>query len=319
MSFLRTVLGDIPAGQAGVCYAHEHIIIDPSFATFTNPDFLLDSIEAASVDLQEFRAAGGKTIVDSMPCSGGRNATKLAELSKRTGANIVCPTGLHLEKLYPPGHWGERISLEEMTQLFIAEIEQGIDAADCNGPNIVRTKYRAGVIKIATGLNKINDRQRKIIEAAAAAHHATGAPLLTHTEQGTAALEQIHLFQELKVPLEHVCISHTDRRPDPVYHREILSTGVFIEYDSAFRWPKTEEKNPTLQLTVQMFEEGYGSQIMLGMDAARRKYWHGYQGTPGLAFLLTEFVPILLEAGLRQSDINMIFVCNPATCYAFSL
>jgi 5-phospho-D-xylono-1,4-lactonase len=33
MSFVRAVLGDVPAAELGACYVHEHLIIDPSFAT----------------------------------------------------------------------------------------------------------------------------------------------------------------------------------------------------------------------------------------------------------------------------------------------
>jgi predicted metal-dependent phosphotriesterase family hydrolase len=317
MPFLRTVLGDIEANQAGICYAHEHVIIDPSFTTHRYPDFLLDSVERASVDVAEFYAAGGRTLVDSMPCGGGRNATKLAEICRRTGVNIVCPTGLHLQKYYAPGHWGERLDVKQLAKLFVADIEDGIDSADYNGPEISRTSHRAGVIKVATGQKVPSAHERKIIEAASIAHHRTGAPILTHTEQGEGALEQVQLFQEFGVPLQHVVISHTDRAPDRNYHKEILSTGALLEYDSAFRWGP-EAGNPTLELVVAMFAHGFGSQIVLGMDAARRKYWKAYDGAPGLAFLLREFVPQLKQAGLTSADIEKIFVSNPASCYAFS-
>jgi predicted metal-dependent phosphotriesterase family hydrolase len=317
MSFLRTVLGDVEANQAGLCYAHEHIIIDPSFVTYCYPDFLLDSVEHASMDVAEFYALGGRTLVDSMPCGGGRNAAKLAEVCRTTKVNIVCPTGLHLAKYYAPGHWGERLNAEQLAKLFVADIEVGIDSEDYNGPEISRTPHKAGVIKVATGQNTPSARERKIIEAAAMAHHQTGAPILTHTEQGAGALEQIRLFQEFGVPLKHVVISHTDRAPDLVYHKEILSTRVILEYDSAFRWGP-EAGNPTLDLVVAMVQEGFGTQIVLGMDAARRKYWKAYDGAPGLAFLLREFVPRLKEAGLTSADVENIFVGNPASCYAFA-
>lgn len=316
MSFLRTVSGDIAASAAGVCYAHEHIIIDPSFTTFCNPDFLLDSVELACADVVEFRQAGGKTLIDSMPCGGGRNPIKLAEISTRTGVNIVCPTGLHLEKYYPPGHWGEYLSAEEIATLFIAEIEEGIDRHDCNGPHISRTTHKAGVLKVATSGEKPTERERKIIEAAVIAHKKTGAPILTHTEQGVGALEQVRLFQEFGASLVHVVLSHTDRKPDPAYHKEILSTGVLQEYDSAFRWSESEG-NPTLALVLNMFAEGFGNQILLGMDAARRKYWRSYDGKPGLRFLLHDFVPRLRSAGLSQNDVDAIFVHNPQRCYSF--
>ena len=316
MPFLRTVLGDIEASQAGICYAHEHLIIDPSFTTYRYPDFLLDSVERACVDVAEFHAAGGRTLVDSMPCGGGRNPAKLAEICRITGVNIVCPTGLHLAKYYAPGHWGERLNAEELANLFIADIEQGIDSADYNGPEISRTPHRAGVVKVATGQKSPSARERKAFEAAAIAHQQTGAPILTHTEQGAGALEQVRLFEEFGVPLQHVVISHTDRAPDRAYHQEILSTGVILEYDSAFRWGP-EAGNPTLDLVVAMVAAGFGQQIVLGMDAARRKYWKAYGGTPGLAFLLRDFVPRLIEAGLTNADIKKIFVSNPAKCYAF--
>ncbi len=316
MAFLRTVTGDVDTSDIGVCYAHEHIIIDPSFATFCNPDFLLDSVDHACADILEFHDAGGKTMVDSMPCGAGRNARKLAKITRRTAVNIVCPTGLHLQKYYPPGHWGERLSAEQIAELFIAEIEDGIDGNDHNGPFIQRTEHRAGVIKVATGGEHITARERKIIEASVIAHKATGAPILTHTEQGTGAIEQVRLFHEQGASLDHVVLSHTDRRPDLVYHREILSAGVNLEFDSAFRWP-SDRGNPTRDLTVAMFADGFGSQILLGMDAARRKYWKAYGGSPGIAWLLTSFVPQLRSCGLSEHDLDAIFVRNPARAYQF--
>jgi 5-phospho-D-xylono-1,4-lactonase len=316
MPFFRTVTGDLEAAAAGVTYSHEHIIIDPSFTTFRNPDFLLDSVDLACADILEFREAGGKTLIDSMPCGAGRNPIKLAQISQRAGVNIVCPTGLHLQKYYPPGHWGEHLSAEEMAQLFISEIEIGIDARDCNGPSIVRTQHKAGVIKVATSGEQPTPHERKVIEAAVIAHQQTGAPILTHTEQGVGALEQVRLFQELGASLKHIVLSHTDRSPDPGYHKEILSAGVMLEYDSGFRWPEGDG-NPTLALVLTMFAEGLGKQILLGMDAARRKYWRAYGGRPGLGFLLRDFVPRLQSGGLRWNDIETIFIQNPQRCYAF--
>lgn len=148
------------------------------------------------------------------------------------------------------------------------------------------------------------------------AHKRTGAPILTHTEQGAGALEQVRLFQDLGASLTHLVLSHTDRKPDPAYHREILSTRVMLEYDSAFRWSE-RDGNPTLALVLTMFAEGFGRQILLGMDAARRKYWRSYGGNPGLRFLLHNFVPRRRSGGLGQNEIDAIFIRNPQRCYSF--
>jgi phosphotriesterase-related protein len=316
MAFLRTVTGDIDAANAGICYSHEHIVIDRSFTTFCNPEFFLGSVEHAVAELQTFRLAGGKTLIDSMPCGGGRNAVKLAEIARATDTYIVCPTGLHLLKFYPPGHWGEYLPVDEMAELFVAEIEEGIDERDYNGPFILRTVHKAGLIKIATSGEKPTDREKKIMEAAVIAQRATGAPILTHTEQGGGALEQVRFLCDLGASMEHVAISHTDRKPDYAYHKEILSSGAMLEYDSAFRWP-ADGNNPTLDLVIAMVDAGFGGQILLGMDAARQKYWRSYGGKPGMDFLLCSFIPQLKGRGLLDRDIDAIFVHNPARCYAF--
>ena len=43
MSFVRTVLGDIEPQEMGLTYSHEHIVIEESFPTIANPDFILNN------------------------------------------------------------------------------------------------------------------------------------------------------------------------------------------------------------------------------------------------------------------------------------
>jgi phosphotriesterase-related protein len=314
MSFIRTVLGDIAPSELGLCYAHEHIIIDASFTTQATPDFLLDDVAKASAELSDFRAAGGSAMVDSMPCDSGRNVRKLAEISRASGVHIVAPTGLHMAKYYDLGHWGHFYAEDQLAALFIAEIEEGIDAHDYNGPIVERAPHRAGVIKIATDA-QWSPREEKLFAAAAHAHRRTGCPILTHTEQGTLGLEQAERLRSSGVDLRHVVLSHTDRKPDPAYHRDLLQTGVRLEYDSGFRW---KEGNPTLDLVVELAPE-FPGQILLGMDAARRSYWTHHGGRPGLCFLLREFRRDLLARGLTEALWLQIMRDNPARAYAFAV
>lgn len=313
--FVRTVLGDVPAAELGVCYAHEHLIIDPSFTTYVTPEFELSDVERGVRELRTFRADGGRALVDSMPCDCGRNVVKLAALSRGADVHIVAPTGLHLASYYPPGHWGSRYRTEQLAELFVADIEEGIDAHDYDGPLLARTPHRAGVIKIAAGL-EFTPREERLFAAAALAHRRTGAPILTHTEQGTLGLDQAQRLRDLGVDLRHVVLSHLDRRPDLAYHRAILATGVRVEYDSAFRWPR-DKGNPTLELLVALLPE-FPDQIMLGMDAARSAYWTEHGGRPGMSYLLREFRTALRAAGVSEEQLHRIFVATPADAYAFS-
>jgi len=314
MSFIRTVLGDISPEKLGICYAHEHLIIDHGVATDKEPDFLLSDVEKAVKELRDFHSTGGRAMIDSMPCDSGRNVLKLAEISRRSGVHIVAPTGLHLAKYYDSGHWGGFYTEEELTRLFIADIEEGIDIRDYNGPLVKRSEHRAGVIKIATG-STWTAREKRAFAAAAAAHRQTGCPILTHTEQGELGLEQVAMLADHGVDLRHVVLSHTDRRPEIAYHRELLASGVRLEYDSAFRW-KPAQENPTLELVVELAPE-FPDQILLGMDAARRSYWNVYGGSPGLCFLMMEFKAVLLERGLSETLWLAIMKANPAMAYQF--
>lgn len=313
-SFIRTVLGDIAPADLGCTYAHEHLIIDKSFTTYGTADFELSDVDKAVAELRRFRADGGRALVDSMPCDSGRNVLKLAALARGADVHILAPTGLHLAKYYDPGHWGNFYSEDELADLFIADIEQGIDAHDYNGPLVRRTPHRAGLIKIATD-KVITAREEKIFAAAAQAHRRTGAPILTHTEQGTLGLEQVERLRDLGVDLRHVVLSHLDRNPDVGLHREILASGVRVEYDSAFRW-KAGQGNPTRDLVVALLAE-FPDQLMLGMDAARASYWTSHGGKPGMSYLMTTFREELRAAGVSEEQLHRIFVTTPADAYAF--
>lgn len=317
MTFIRTVLGDIDPADMGVTYAHEHLVIDGGRPVEMEPEFDLADIDAMATEVSAAADLGLTTAVDAMPCDAGRNAAMLADLSRRTGVNIVAPTGLHHDRYYGAAHWSHRVSVDELADLFSADITTGIDANDYSGPIVSRTEHRAGVIKVAGSDGGPSDRDRRVFEAAAAAHRRTGAPILTHCEHGTGALEQVRMLADLGVELGHVAVSHVDKIVDRGYHRELLATGASAEYDGSFRWP-ADEPNGTLTLLGWMAEDGLADRIVLGMDAARRRYYRVHGGSPGLTWLLDGFSSLMEEAGLDVSVRRQLFVDNPARTFAFA-
>jgi 5-phospho-D-xylono-1,4-lactonase len=309
--FIRTLLGDLPADSTlGPCDAHEHVVMRAPWLSAHFPEFLLDDTERLLVDLREFRNAGGGWVVDSMPTRAGRDARLLAELSRASGTPIVCPTGVHQEKYYPPDDPILSLDRDRLSQLFIREIVDGLDDGD--GP----LELRAGVIKVASGGDVLTLIERERFAAAAIAQRETGCPILTHTAGGRDAFEQIASLRTHGANLAHVVLSHCDKTSDVAYHRELLQSGVCLEYDQHFRQLARGERCAAVDLLASLVED-FPHQLLVGMDMARQRYRTGYGGTPGMGWLVTGLRPRLRDAGLTDEQLARIFVDNPANAYAF--
>jgi phosphotriesterase-related protein len=306
MSVVRTVLGDVASDRLGTCWAHEHLVIDGGVAKLINPEISLQRVEDAVAELAPCVAAGLRAVVDAMPADAGRNVVKLAEISRRSGVHVIAATGLHHARYYGERHWGELLEPEELADLFVADVQDGIDAHDCNGPVVRRTPHRAGVVKVAGGSDGPSARDRRIFEAAALAVARTGTAVLTHCEGGTGGLAQLQLLDRLGVPPSRVILSHTDKVADRGYHRELLAAGAFLVYDQGLRSPEA-----TARLVVLMVEDGHGDRLLLGTDGARRSLWSVLGGSPGLAALATR-LGRRLAAELGPAVMERIWVANPA-------
>ena len=298
---IRTVLGDIPPEKLGVTYLHEHLIIDSDIVAKDFSHIHLPSVDDAVSELALCRSAGVNSMVDCMPTSSGRDIRKLVSISEQTGVNIIASTGLHHERYYKSFDPIEASDVKGLADLFISEIQVG-----CEG-----TFHKAGVIKIVTSGISPSEREMRLFEAAAIAQRITGAPILTHCEHGTGALQQIDILQNLNIDLSNVVMSHTDKEPDFGYHNEILSSGVNVEYDQSLRQIDMENSSSAL-LTAEMVEQGFGRQIMLGTDGARRSLWSSLGGAPGLAALYKVWSLRLREVGLTDEQLELMFVGNPA-------
>ncbi|HEX2159203.1 MAG TPA: phosphotriesterase [Actinomycetes bacterium] len=306
MNQVRTVLGDVPSDRLGMCFAHEHLIIDGGVAKLVNPEISLQSVADAVAELGPCVAAGLRAVVDAMPADAGRNVAKLAEISRQTGVHVVAATGLHHARFYGERHWGELLGPEELAELFLADLTEGIDAHDLNGPVVRRTEHRAGVVKAAGSLDGPSDRDRRVFEAAAIAATRAGTALLTHCEAGTGGLAQLELLDGLGMPAERVILSHTDKVVDRGYHRELLAAGAWLVYDQGLRAPED-----TARLVRWMVEDGHADRLLLGTDGARRSLWSVLGGAPGLAALATE-LGRRLEGELGPAVMDRIWVANPA-------
>ncbi len=299
MSIIRTVLGDIHPADLGVCYGHEHVLARPP-ETVTDPDLTMDSESAAIKELTWFREAGGQALVEMSTSDYGRDVVGLRRVSEKTGVHIIAATGFQKERMF--NEIIRSMSVQEMTDLIIREVEVGVD----------QTGIRAGVIKAGTSENQITPTEDKVIRAAAQAHLATGAPISTHTQAGTMGLEQVELFTSLGVNPGHITIGHLDRNLDWDYHLKLAQTGIFLGYDHIGK-TKYDPDSKRIDFILRLVAKGHGQQIVLGGDYARKSYRpsYGTGGGPGLTYILWRFIPWLRSKGLDEFTIEDLLVQNP--------
>jgi predicted metal-dependent phosphotriesterase family hydrolase len=317
VTVVRTVLGDVAPSSLGATYIHEHLILDNALIAGEFAHIHLPSVDDAVSELTACATAGVGAMVDAMPAAGGRHPDRLAEISRRTRIAIIATTGLHTPKYYIHHRWAIEASVDDLAELFVDDIEKGIDRFDYTGPVVARTGHRAGIVKVATPERQLTERDRRVFAAAVAACMRTGAPLLTHCEDGHGGMEQVAELDRLGMPLHRVVLSHTDKVDDLGYHRALFETGVNLEYDQALRLDPTAPGG-TAALVAAAVSAGHVAQVMLGTDAARRSLWTSLGGSPGLAWLYTGFKDALVDRGLDRSDLEAIFVANPQRFLAFA-
>jgi predicted metal-dependent phosphotriesterase family hydrolase len=307
---VRTVLGDVTPDDLGVTYMHEHLIIDSPTVAERWPHILLTDAQDAIDEVMSCRAVGVGAMLDAMPMASGRGPDRLARISTETGAHIVMATGLHTEKYYESLPWIASASVDELANMFVDDIEVGVSVHDHLQDDDSRSTHRAGIIKAATGPQGMTDAARKTFEAATIASKRTGAPILTHCEEGRHGMEQIEVLTSLDVPLSHVVVSHTDKVSDPAYHTDMLEAGVNLEFDQALRQGVDAEAGIARLLGIQI-DRGFAGQLMLGTDGARRSLWSSLGGRPGLAWLAGGFRAILEAVGIETDLQESLFVSNP--------
>ena len=193
----------------------------------------------------------------SPSCAGGPASTSSPRPGSITSASTDRPTG------------ASGAVEDALADLFVADVDDGIDERDYSGPIVRRTAHPGGRRQGRRQPGRPSARDPPIFVAAAVAHRRTGVPILTHCEAGTGALEQIRAARRPRRPRRAHLLSHVDKVVDRGYHRELLATGAFVEYDQAFRWG--DGPNGTLELIEWMVEDGLADRVVLGMDAARAR------------------------------------------------
>lgn len=305
---VRTVLGDLPPEQLGRTDYHEHLLMRSPLLAGDE----LDDLDRSTAETAQLREAGIDALVELTPLGCGRDPAGVAAIARATGVRVVLATGVHREAHYAPDHWVRAMAPEKLVARFVTEITEGCPPEPDSepAPEPDREPVRAGVIKVGTGYWSISDLEHRVLLAAAEANRLTGAPIVCHLEQGTAAWEVVETLTGAGVAPADLALAHADRNPDPVLHADLAGAGVYLGYDGAGRtkyWPD----NVLVDCLVSVAQRGGAGRLLLGGDVARRSSFRAYGGLPGMAYLPSVFVPRVARAG-GQELVDTVLVANPA-------
>jgi 5-phospho-D-xylono-1,4-lactonase len=302
---VRTTAGDVGPASLGRVDYHEHLFqVSPLLPGDELTDEAASTAEAALL-----RGSGFDTVVDATPTALGRRPGALARAAQSSGLRVVASTGAHREEHYGDGHWLLSQRAADLAEWFRSDLVDGMAASD-DADVGARVEACAGSLKLGIGYWRISPFERRVAEAVAAAHVATGAPVVVHTEHATAAHEVLDLLGGLGVPPSRVALAHVDRNPDPGLHAELAARGAFLGYDGPAR-ARSAPDSVVLECLRDVASAGHADAVLIGGDVARATRYTSYGGMPGLAYLGRRFVP-RMRAQLGEEVTDQVLVHNPA-------
>ncbi len=312
---LQTVTGGINPAELGKTLMHEHLMVGyPGFEADTvNPGPKLEERVARCIDrIAEIKDLGYRSLLDPCPSDLGRDVELMAEVAQKTGFQIICATGLYKQSEGGYSYWSMRqnfgSTVDAMAEIFIKEITEGIGS----------TGVRAGIIKVATGPGEMTEYERGVFEAAAKASVETGAPITTHTDEGTMGDLQQQVLTENGALAHRIVIGHSCGTSDHDYHMKIARGGSYLGFDR-FGLEVAHPDEERVASLAQLIKKGAGDRLVVSHDSVW--CWGGQPFPPKVEAAMVQIwnpshfslriVPKLLDLGVTEAQIDALLVDNP--------
>jgi len=309
---VETVRGPVELEELGPTLMHEHVfVLDPealeNYGRRWGAPIWDEEVRIADAiaKLRRLREGGIHTIVDPTVYGLGRNIQRVQRLNAEVpDLNIVVATGVYAF-LELRGFLGYRTD-DQLVELFVREIREEIDD----------TGVKAAFLKCAVEQHGLIGDVPRILALVAAAAVETGVPVMVHTnapaQTGLIALETL---TDAGVDPRRIVIAHAGDSNDLGYLHTLADAGAWLGCDRF----NIEHFNPEanrIETLVTLLGEGYAGSIHLGHDAACFMDFMAHN--PPFAdehadylHISTKVLPVLLERGVPQEQIDRMLVENP--------
>jgi predicted metal-dependent phosphotriesterase family hydrolase len=302
---LETATGPVRGTQITKALAHEHLFVD--FYGPTDPRYMdIDwtQVNAACLaSLQTLRSQGVNLLADWTNIGVGRNALFLRDMSRRSGMNILCATGIY-KSLVPPEFRG--MTIDQIAGHFFRELTRGIDG----------TTIRAAWIKIATTESGPTRSDTRLHRAAARAARRARSTISLHSPFADATDAVVRTLVSEGFNLRRFVWGHA--QPSSVEdHQRLARRGAMLQYDAIsaasdpfFHGPTDDES--MLERIAAMVDAGYGDRVMVTTDASVFVNPPEFQYDRNNAYVYATFEPKLIarigaEATARVLRDNVIW------------
>lgn len=252
MTIINSVLGPLDTANLGFTLMHEHIMTASPGILRDYPELLgPNPVERMVNELKQAKNEGIDTIVDASTIDLDRNINLMAEVSRRSGVNIIATTGWWLD--IP--RYLACASADQMAEMFVREIEQGI-----SGTNI-----KAGMLKSASDIEGVTPGAEIMLRAVARAHHKTGVPIMLHSySPAQVGRRQLAFLKEEGVNPKRIKMDHSNDTTDLEYLTWLLEQGCYLGMD---RYPGRNASPLARTKTMKaLIDAGYAKRLCPSHD-----------------------------------------------------
>ena len=109
MTTVNTVLGPVDTVDLGFTLMHEHVVHQGPLIQNYPELFGSGIMDRIITGINEAKEGGVDTIIDATPFDTGRDVNIMAEVSRRTGVNIVASSGWWMKYRHKPSWIRRRI------------------------------------------------------------------------------------------------------------------------------------------------------------------------------------------------------------------
>jgi len=310
MAMINSVTGPISTDDLGFTLMHEHVMVSASGLYDCYPDLMGPNLEERAIQcLIEAKEGGVDTMIDATTFDLGRKAPLLAEVSKKSGVNIINVTGWWLDV----PRFMKGVSADQMAREFIRDVEEGFRGTD----------IKAGLLKCAADFEGVTPPLEVMARAVARAHNETGLPIMVHSyPTGQVSRRQLAILKEEGVDLTRVKIDHSNDTTDTEYLKWVLDQGCYLGMD---RYPGRLVSAHMRTVTLKaLIDDGYGERLCPSHDciclsvlnqredgSMPLEHDMALRNPHRYLYMKHEVIPELQGMGVSDATIDALFIDNP--------